>query len=278
MSPAATTRVWYPARRGTGTGPPIYLADKTAAAYGLPAKQLKGVVPRASVNAEPAPTTEGVGRGRAHAGLGHPDGVVDRARTGPREQRLRRRDRRPDVRHRRPEHAAGRHRRPGSAAGPDRGGNRFRDRAETSRRSPDPSTRSKIAVGGHSIAGAIAFQAGLTDPRVHAVFDLDGWLHGPALETPVTVPALMVDASGLDAATKAVIGRTATAVTVQARGCDAPRRHRPPVPRTRPRTNRTRASDSAPSGARAQRPPTPWSCGSSTWSSETASRRRLQRG
>jgi hypothetical protein len=56
VSLAATTRVWYPARSGSGTGAPVYLADTTAAAYGLPAKQLKGAVPRASVNAEPAPT------------------------------------------------------------------------------------------------------------------------------------------------------------------------------------------------------------------------------
>ena len=59
---------------------------------------------------------------------------------------------------------------------------------------------------------------GLTDRRVHAVFDLDGWLHGPALEAPVTVPALMIDVSGLEPATRAVIGRTATAVTVKPAG------------------------------------------------------------
>jgi pimeloyl-ACP methyl ester carboxylesterase len=76
----------------------------------------------------------------------------------------------------------------------------------------------KIAVGGHSIAGAVAFQVALTDRRVHAVFDLDGWLHGPARETPVTVPALMIDASGLEPATRAVIRRTATAVTVKLAG------------------------------------------------------------
>ncbi len=44
VSPAATTRVWYPARAGTGTGPAIYLAAKAAAAYGLPDKPLRGVV------------------------------------------------------------------------------------------------------------------------------------------------------------------------------------------------------------------------------------------
>ena len=36
VSPDATTRVWYPARRGTGTGTPVYLAPQVAAAYGLP--------------------------------------------------------------------------------------------------------------------------------------------------------------------------------------------------------------------------------------------------
>ena len=81
-----------------------------------------------------------------------------------------------------------------------------------------PVDRNKIAIGGHSIAGAIAFQIGITDPRVHAVFDLDGWLHGPALNTPVTVPALMIDASGLEPATRAVVGRTTTAVTVKLAG------------------------------------------------------------
>lgn len=38
-----------------------------------------------------------------------------------------------------------------------------------------PVDPSKLAVGGHSIAGAIAFQTSLADPRVHAVFELDGW-------------------------------------------------------------------------------------------------------
>ncbi len=78
--------------------------------------------------------------------------------------------------------------------------------------------RKKVAVGGHSIAGAIAFQTSIADARVHAVFDLDGWLHGPALTTPVKVPALMIEASGLDPATKAVVARTTKAVTVKLAG------------------------------------------------------------
>jgi hypothetical protein len=81
-----------------------------------------------------------------------------------------------------------------------------------------PVDSNKIAVGGHSIAGAVAVQASLADPRVHAVFDLDGWLHGPALTTPVAVPALMVDASGLEPASRAIIARTANAVTVKLAG------------------------------------------------------------
>ena len=76
----------------------------------------------------------------------------------------------------------------------------------------------RIAVGGHSLAGARAFQASLGDTRIAAVFDLDGWLHVPALTTPVTVPALVVDASGLEPATKAIIARTPEAVTVELEG------------------------------------------------------------
>ena len=55
-------------------------------------------------------------------------------------------------------------------------------------------------------------------PIQHAVFDLDGWLHGPALRTPVAVPALMIDASGLERASQAIIARTAHAVTVNLAG------------------------------------------------------------
>jgi hypothetical protein len=81
-----------------------------------------------------------------------------------------------------------------------------------------PIDAERIAVGGHSIAGSVAFQASLTDERIAAVFDLDGWLHGSALTTPVSVPALVIDASGLEPATKAIIDRTATAVTVKLDG------------------------------------------------------------
>jgi len=81
-----------------------------------------------------------------------------------------------------------------------------------------PIDTTRIAVGGHSIAGAIAYQAAITDRRVHAVFDLDGWLHGPALTTPVPVPALMINASGLEPNTSAIVARTPDAVTVQLAG------------------------------------------------------------
>jgi hypothetical protein len=50
------------------------------------------------------------------------------------------------------------------------------------------------------------------------VFDLDGWLHGPALTTPVTIPALMVNASGLEPETRAIIDRAKNAVTVKLAG------------------------------------------------------------
>lgn len=81
-----------------------------------------------------------------------------------------------------------------------------------------PVDRQRIAVGGHSIAGAVAFQASLTDRRIRAVFDLDGWLHGQALNTPVRVPALVIDASGLDADTVAVIAKSPTATMVELDG------------------------------------------------------------
>ncbi len=216
-SPAATTRVWYPARNGTGTGVPMYLADKTAAAHGLPAKPLHGVVPRASVNAEPARATHARPAVVLMPGWGNPMALStalaqDLASNGYIVVAV------------------------DPTLGTEDGSRLPADTANPARRldqvtaalnfvtGPDiaavagPVDPNKVAVGGHSIAGAIAFQTSLADARVHAVFDLDGWLHGPALATPVTVPALMIDASGLDSGSKAVIGRTATAVTVKLAG------------------------------------------------------------
>ena len=218
VSPAATTRVWYPARSGTGTGAPIYLADKTAAAYGLPAKQLKGAVPRASVERRTGANHDGTRRGRAHAGLGTADGLVDHARTRPREQWLRRRDGRPDARHRRPEHAPARHGPSRSKARPDllRHSTSRPDRG--SRRSPDPSTRtrSQSEVTPSPVQSRSRWASPI-DACTRCSTSTDGSTD-PRWTTPVAVPALMIDASGLEPATRAVIGRTATAVTVKLAG------------------------------------------------------------
>ena len=54
----------------------------------------------------------------------------------------------------------------------------------------------RIAVGGHSYAGSIAFTTSLHDPRVAAVFDLDGRLFGEAATVPTKVPSLIVTSSG----------------------------------------------------------------------------------
>jgi predicted dienelactone hydrolase len=50
----------------------------------------------------------------------------------------------------------------------------------------------RIAVGGHSYGGSAAFNASLADPRIRAVFDLDGSLFEDANTTPTTVPSLVV--------------------------------------------------------------------------------------
>ena len=217
VSPAATTRVWYPARSGTGTGAPIYLADKTAAAFGLAAQQLTGVVPRASVNAEPAPTTKARPAVVLMPGWGLPMALTtalaqDLASNGYVVVTVDPTFGSEDQNTMPPDPAnPGRRLDQVSAALDFATGPRIATFA-------GPVDPRRIAVGGHSIAGAIAFQVGLTDPRVRAVFDLDGWLHGPALSTPVAVPALMIDASGLEPATRAVVARTANAVTVKLGG------------------------------------------------------------
>jgi dienelactone hydrolase len=217
VSPAAITRVWYPAQRGTGTGKPIYLADKTAAAMGLPSGSLRHVRPRASVNAKPARAAKARPAVVLMPGWGNPMALStalaqDLASHGYVVVAV------------------------DPTPGTEDGSRLPADTANPARRLDQVAAaldfvtgpgitavagrvdRKKVAVGGHSIAGAIAFQTSLTDARVDAVFDLDGWLHGPALETPVTVPALMVEASELDAATNAVIARTNTAVTVKLAG------------------------------------------------------------
>jgi dienelactone hydrolase len=50
--------------------------------------------------------------------------------------------------------------------------------------------RSRIAVGGHSYAGWIAFDTSLTDTRITAVFNLDGF--GGQNQAFATVPALVI--------------------------------------------------------------------------------------
>jgi predicted dienelactone hydrolase len=55
-----------------------------------------------------------------------------------------------------------------------------------------PVDPARVAVGGHSYAGSIAFNASLTDPRIASVFDLDGTLFGDASATAVSVPSLVV--------------------------------------------------------------------------------------
>ena len=217
VSPDATTRVWYPARPRTGTGTIEYLDGRTATAFFLAPTQLGSVEPRATVNAAPAAATKprpavvlmpgwgslmalSTALAQDLASNGYVVVTVDP--TYGTEDRF---TLPADTAHpgRRAEQLAaaldfvtGRHITP------------LAGRVDTNR----------IALGGHSIAGAMAFQTGLTDRRVHAVFDLDGWLHGPALKSPVKIPALVVDASGLDPDSAAIIGRTPEAVTVKLTG------------------------------------------------------------
>ena len=50
----------------------------------------------------------------------------------------------------------------------------------------------RIAVGGHSYAATIAFDAALTDRRIAAMFDLDGSTRGAGSRTPPTRPSLVL--------------------------------------------------------------------------------------
>ena len=217
VAPSATTRVWYPARPGTGSGAPVYLSAKTATAHGLPAQYLKHAVLRASMNAEPVSTSTARAAVVLMPGWGLPMAVSsalaqELASNGYVVIAV------------------------DPASGSEDGNQMPADPANPGRRRQQlaaalafvtgpriaaiagPVDVNKIAVGGHSIAGAMAFQTALVDARVHAVFDLDGWLHGPALTTPVRVPALMLNASGLEPGTLAVVARTPSAVTVKLRG------------------------------------------------------------
>ncbi len=217
VAPDATTRLWYPAQRGTGTGPTKYIDAASAATLGVTMSQVTQVRPRATVDAVPAPTTKPRPAVVLMPGWGNPMAVStvlaqDLASNGYVVVAI------------------------DPTPGTEDGNTMPADPANPARRLDQvgagldfavghqigrlagPVDANRLAVGGHSIAGAVAYQVAITDPRVHAVFDLDGWLHGPALTTPVSVPALMVNASGLEPATKAVIARTAEAVTVQLTG------------------------------------------------------------
>ncbi len=54
-----------------------------------------------------------------------------------------------------------------------------------------PVNPNRIGVGGHSYAGSTAFNFSLHEPRVAAVFDLDGAVEGEASPKAVKVPALL---------------------------------------------------------------------------------------
>jgi hypothetical protein len=59
-----------------------------------------------------------------------------------------------------------------------------------------PVDRNRIAVGGHSYAGSVAFNMSLHDARVSAVFDLDGLLFDEAAKVPTKVPSLVITSGG----------------------------------------------------------------------------------
>lgn len=61
-----------------------------------------------------------------------------------------------------------------------------------------PVDPNRIAVGGHSYAGSIAFNFSLQEPRVAAVFDLDGDIIGDAEQTATNVPSLLVTARDIN--------------------------------------------------------------------------------
>ena len=54
----------------------------------------------------------------------------------------------------------------------------------------------RVALGGHSYAGSIAFNMALVDERVSAVFDLDGSLFDAAQTASAPIPSLVLCAMG----------------------------------------------------------------------------------
>jgi dienelactone hydrolase len=217
FGPDATARLWYPAVAGTGSGAPAYIAPERASALGLTLEDVERVHLRARLDAPPAATTSprpgvvlmpGWGAPMALytalaqelASHGYVVVTVDPALGMEDPNAL-----------------------PPDPADPAQRFDQLSSALDLLT-SPTLATMAglvdteRIAVGGHSIAGAVAVQASLVDPRIAAVFDLDGWLHGPALEVPVDVPALFVAASGFDGPTSAAIGRSTTAMTVELAG------------------------------------------------------------
>lgn len=80
-----------------------------------------------------------------------------------------------------------------------------------------PLDRSRVAAGGHSYAGSIAFQRAQSDERIAAVFDLDGVLHDSTLSSPMPVPSLIIASSGQttdDASLSTVLAQSPLAVGV----------------------------------------------------------------
>ncbi len=80
-----------------------------------------------------------------------------------------------------------------------------------------PVDRSRIAAGGHSYAGSVAFELAQEDGRLAAVFDLDGVLHGAVLTAPMRAPALIVatsDGSAGDPTLGAVLSQSPDAVGI----------------------------------------------------------------
>ncbi len=80
-----------------------------------------------------------------------------------------------------------------------------------------PLDLARVAVGGHSWAGSIAFNTSLNDTRIAAVFDLDGSLFGAAGTTPPEVPALLLvtlGGPGPDAVLRALTLRSPRMVAV----------------------------------------------------------------
>ena len=213
VSPDADARLWYPALPGSGTGQPPYTSAATAASLGVTADVLHDARLRATFDALPAATATPRPGVLLMPGWGSPMALStslaqDLASNGYVVLSVE-----PTLGTEDPDHL------PADPAKPARRLEQLRTALDlmtgpTIAALAGPVDANRVAAGGHSIAGALAMQVSLTDPRIAAAFDLDGWLHGPALDTPIEVPALFVEASGFDAPTDAAIARATHAVTV----------------------------------------------------------------